>query len=84
MDCKEIFDRLSEYIDKELDDDICTQIEGHIENCEPCIAFLHTLEKTVDLFQRLGKDEAAKQAPEAVSANLKQFLREHLPDTPEA
>ena len=80
MKCKEIFERLGDYIDRELDDEICKEIEGHVENCEPCIAFINTLRKTVELFQGVGKDEADNVAPEAVSSNLKRFLQENIED----
>lgn len=78
MKCKEIFDRLSDYIDRDLDPEICKEIEGHVENCEPCIAFINTLRKTVDLFQALGQQEATALAPDSVSTNLKQFLHEQI------
>ena len=78
MKCQEIFERLGDYIDRELDDEICKEIEGHVENCEPCIAFINTLKKTVELFQGVGVAEAKEAAPDAVSSNLERFLQENI------
>ena len=36
-DCKEIFARLSEYLDAELPPDACADIEAHIAGCAPCV-----------------------------------------------
>lgn len=76
MECKEIFDRLGEYIDMELDPGLCDEIERHIKNCEPCIAFINTLKKTVELFQ--DKNHTHKDIPKPVSANLHKFLKKEL------
>jgi RNA polymerase sigma-70 factor, ECF subfamily len=46
--CKEIFAELSSYLDDELDDSLCEELEKHMEGCEPCIAFLANLEKSVE------------------------------------
>jgi anti-sigma factor (TIGR02949 family) len=46
-DCREIFERLSEYLDEELDPDLCSKIEAHLDGCEPCEAFLESLRRTV-------------------------------------
>jgi anti-sigma factor RsiW len=45
--CREMLERLSEYLDGELDPSACAEIEGHLEGCEPCIAFLRSLRTTV-------------------------------------
>ena len=75
MNCKEIFDRLGDYLDKELDPHLCDEIEEHIKDCEPCIAFINTLRKTVELFRGAGQNE---NIPEPVSSNLIQFLKENI------
>lgn len=46
--CKQIFADLSDYLDDELDDSLCDELEKHIEGCEPCVAFLASLEKTIE------------------------------------
>jgi len=47
--CKEMFAELSNYLDDELDDSLCEELEKHMEGCEPCKAFLSSLEKSIQL-----------------------------------
>jgi len=35
MTCRELFERLSEYLDGELSPDICQEISRHMEGCAP-------------------------------------------------
>jgi RNA polymerase sigma-70 factor (ECF subfamily) len=51
-ECRRIFERLSEYIDGELPEDLCSRIEGHMDGCAPCQAFLESLRRAVGLIGR--------------------------------
>jgi RNA polymerase sigma-70 factor, ECF subfamily len=46
--CKEMFAELSDYLDEQLDDSLCDELEQHLGGCEPCKVFLATLEATID------------------------------------
>lgn len=46
--CKELFAELSSYLDDELDDSLCMELEKHMDGCEPCKAFLMNLEKSIE------------------------------------
>jgi RNA polymerase sigma-70 factor (ECF subfamily) len=45
--CKEMFAELSDYLDDELDDSLCEEMEKHMSGCEPCKAFLSSLEDSI-------------------------------------
>src|ERR1700694_116106 len=45
--CKEMFAELSNYLDDELDDSLCEELEKHMDGCEPCKAFLSSIEKSI-------------------------------------
>ena len=45
--CKEMFAELSNYLDEELDDSLCEELEKHMDGCEPCKAFLSSLEISI-------------------------------------
>lgn len=45
--CKEMFAELSNYLDDELDDSLCEELEKHMDGCEPCKAFLSSLEQSI-------------------------------------
>ena len=42
-----MFAELSNYLDDELDDSLCEELEKHMDGCEPCKAFLSSLEKSI-------------------------------------
>jgi anti-sigma factor RsiW len=46
--CKAMFAELSNYLDEQLDDSLCEELERHLGGCEPCKAFLSSLEATID------------------------------------
>jgi RNA polymerase sigma-70 factor (ECF subfamily) len=46
--CKEMFADLSNYLDDELDDSLCQELEKHMKGCEPCVAFLASLERSIE------------------------------------
>ncbi len=59
--CREMFARLSEYMDGELDPEICSSIDDHMEDCPPCRAFLESLRRTVSLSRELPKLEIPEE-----------------------
>jgi RNA polymerase sigma-70 factor (ECF subfamily) len=68
--CKEMFAELSSYLDDELDDSLCEELEKHMDGCEPCKAFLASLEKTIEQCR-----SASNESPDSrVAAKLRQEL----------
>jgi anti-sigma factor RsiW len=57
MNCKEILSALSDYIDGELEDRLCAEIEAHMQNCPDCQVLVDTLRKTVVLYRTHGHTE---------------------------
>lgn len=53
MDCKEIFENLSEFIDEELVESACDQIRKHLADCENCRVVVNTLRRTVTLYHSI-------------------------------
>ena len=72
LPCLALFERLSEYIDQELDTPTCNHIEAHIEACQPCRICLETLRQTVNLCRHIHSD----RVPESVSVKLKAVISE--------
>jgi anti-sigma factor (TIGR02949 family) len=75
MTCRELFERLSEYVDGELSQEICEEIRRHMDGCEPCVAFAKTLKKTAEICRRLP----SKPIPPDVATALRSALASHLP-----
>jgi len=51
--CKAMFAELSNYLDEQLDDSLCEELEKHLEGCDPCQAFLAGLEATIRECRRM-------------------------------
>ncbi len=71
MECKEILEKLSEYIDGELDPQFCKEIEQHMEDCHPCLVFVDSLKKTITFY----KYASPETLPEEVRLRLHDFLK---------
>ena len=46
--CKAMFAELSNYLDEQMDDWLCEELERHLGGCEPCKVFLSSLEATIE------------------------------------
>ena len=46
--CRQLFAALSDYLDDALDETMCDALEKHLTGCQPCEAFLASLEQTVE------------------------------------
>jgi anti-sigma factor RsiW len=66
LECQEIFALLSAYIDAELPEATCEEIQAHIAACEPCVEFVKSLRRTVELCH--GHSAGEKPAPLAGEA----------------
>jgi len=75
MTCRELFERLSEYVDGELSQEICEEIRRHMDGCELCVAFAKTLKKTAEMCRRLP----SKAIPPEVAGDLRAPISSHLP-----
>ena len=75
MTCRELFERLSEYVDGELSQELCEEIRKHMAGCDPCVNFAQTLKTTTELCRRLP----SQPIPPEVAADLRAFLAGHLP-----
>jgi len=45
--CREMFASLSDYLDGLVDDKRCREMEKHLNDCKPCVAFLDSLKSAV-------------------------------------
>jgi anti-sigma factor RsiW len=71
-----MFGRLSEYLDNELDEITCKELEHHIKKCVPCFVCLQTLKRTVDLCKKTED----KPVPREFSQKLKEIIQK-IPKT---
>ncbi|MGB2676189.1 MAG: sigma-70 family RNA polymerase sigma factor [Candidatus Acidiferrum sp.] len=60
--CKALFAQLSNYLDEQLDDSHCEELEQHLNGCEPCKAFLASLESTIEQLRQAPAESFNKAA----------------------
>lgn len=51
--CREILSQLNEYIDGEIESDLCLELERHLSECADCQVVLDTLTRTVRFYHAL-------------------------------
>ena len=56
-DCRKLLGSLSEYVDGELDEELCSVLEQHLDGCEDCRIVVDTLRKTVYLYHESAQAE---------------------------
>lgn len=59
--CKEMLDKLSDYIDGELDPQMCKDLERHMQDCNPCLFFIDSLKKTITLYKYASNEPLPKE-----------------------
>lgn len=69
--CIALFEQLSEYMDKELDEMTCKDIEAHLSRCAPCHVCLESLKRTVALCKSLDE----QPVPPEFSRRLGDMIR---------
>jgi len=73
--CKEfIMDLLADYLDGALGPDVLADLEWHLQDCQPCVAYLETYKKTRELTGRAAQVEM----PEEMKVRLREFLLKQL------
>jgi RNA polymerase sigma-70 factor (ECF subfamily) len=69
--CKAMFAELSNYLDEQLDDSICEDLERHIAGCGPCRVFVATLEATIEQCRN-----SAGECPPVKAARFREQLKQ--------
>ncbi|HTJ41211.1 MAG TPA: sigma-70 family RNA polymerase sigma factor [Kofleriaceae bacterium] len=69
--CPELAQELSAYVDAEIDQAACAQVEAHLASCPRCAGACETLQRTVSLCRRIPGGEV----PPPVRAAVRRALR---------
>ncbi len=77
-DCKEVFALLSQYIDHELPEGLCEEMERHIAGCAPCVEFVESLRRTVALCHQFRAEDRPGPLPADIQQELLAAYRQML------
>jgi hypothetical protein len=72
LDCKRVWEYISEYIDHQLDPSVRVDVEKHLENCEVCSAVLDSTRNVLVL----TADNRTFELPVGFSERLHRRLTE--------
>lgn len=73
--CQETGERISDYLDGELEGRSLTRVRRHLARCDRCRAMLESLSRTLEQLRSLGSPEQVAPAPVTVSAVLARIRR---------
>ena len=68
--CKALFAQLSNYLDEQLDDSLCEKLEQHLDGCQPCKAFLASLESTIQQLRNAPSGSLTKVSAAKIRRDL--------------
>ncbi len=68
--CRDVFGKLSAYIDGELTPEDRRDLEEHLCGCAPCVEFVNSLRRTVDLCRQFEPGDS----PGPMTAEAKEQL----------
>lgn len=74
--CLEMFKKLSEYIDGELDTLTCKELEEHVKECVACKSCLATLKKTVNICHEMGTNPVPAEVSQRLKAMIQNMPRQ--------
>jgi anti-sigma factor RsiW len=74
--CREVFARLSEYLDEELDAGLCDSLEAHLDGCPPCRKFLESLRRTIGLVGSLEAPALDRETRRRIIADVRRLRGE--------
>jgi len=66
-DCRQLLNSLSDYVDGDLPQELCDEVELHMKDCDNCRIVVDTLSKTISLYQTSSEPAAV---PEEVRQRL--------------
>lgn len=79
LDCKHVWENLSEYIDHRLDLSVLAEMEKHLESCEVCSAVLDSTRNVLVL----TADNRTFELPMGFSERLHRRLEAAMKERPE-
>ncbi|HXJ14174.1 MAG TPA: anti-sigma factor [Candidatus Limnocylindrales bacterium] len=78
LECKNVWEHISEYLDRQLDPKLLMDIEKHLENCEVCSAVLDSTRNILVLTADNRTYELPVGYSERLHARLEKAMREKI------
>jgi anti-sigma factor RsiW len=82
LNCRHVWDHISEYIDNTLDPQVRAEVERHLATCEICSAILDSTRNIIVLMADDRVFELPLDFSKRLHARLDEFLRYENPELP--
>lgn len=76
--CKEFVETISSYVDGDLSEELCAELDKHLSECDNCRIVVNTLKKTIDIYhQQAEKEKTPKEVKDRLfyRLNIEQFRK---------
>jgi predicted anti-sigma-YlaC factor YlaD len=70
MECRDVLEQISDYLDPESERELVERLEVHLSDCPNCRVYVDTVRKTISLY----KSETPLDCPEPVRLRLHAVL----------
>lgn len=77
MNCDEIVQYLSDYIDGDLPVEVLEEAERHMAGCTNCTVALKTLQNTIQLYKHTGKTYITPEHRDSLLTAIQEAARTH-------
>jgi len=77
LTCHDLLHLLSDYVEGDLPEDLCKQLEEHIRSCDNCRIVYNTFRKTIELVHETSSEHI--ELPEPIRSRLFKALQ--IPDS---
>ena len=61
MNCADLFKNLPDYLDADMRQELCRELEAHVQTCPDCRKHVRTMQATVGLVQSLCSSKAHEE-----------------------
>jgi anti-sigma factor RsiW len=69
--CRELLGQISDYVDGELEETLCAELEAHLAVCPDCRVMVDTVRRTIVLY----RSQSPADLPAEVQARLYRVLK---------
>jgi len=74
LTCEQVISLVGDYLESALTQEMVAELEAHLAECAPCVAYLRTYRRTKDLTAQTERVEM----PEETTIRLRRFLLDRL------
>jgi len=76
MDCQDLLKIVNQYVDGEVDPEVCEHFEEHLAECNPCQVVVDTIRRTITLYKGAEVYEIPLEFKQRLHETLRQRWKE--------